>query len=167
MPLIRVYRDGNVIKSVFFAGEAISHLASLEIASGGGRYVRPGSDTYECRAAGVAIGGVSSGELVRAVTQGIVSGVICIGPVNAGDRVTLASGGRITPLNTITPLINLISGTMASGQVGVDLQALSCTSGLVSGVTGIRPFDTAMVLGKAIASGLSGYGVQLLVTLGG
>ena len=82
--------------------------------------------------------------------------------------MTLASGGRIVAFNTITPLIDLLSGTMASGAVGVDGQALVGTSGLISGVTGIRAINTAQVLGKALASGGGpGSGIPILVTLGG
>ena len=108
----------------------------------------------------------------------------------------LASGpGLIGPFNTITPAgaisgyvpnisgwINLISGGVASGNVTVGVGFLASTSGLVSGLGGVdiitqpifssgffvgTAFNTARVLGKALASGGVGSGIPVLVALGG
>ncbi|MBA7608863.1 hypothetical protein ES703_16047 [subsurface metagenome] len=171
MPLLKIQSYPGV-RQVFIASEDISHLAVVEISSAGPQYVKSGVSGVSGRVAGVLYGAVTSalgsGKVCRVVTQGIVSGVVCASSIEAGDRVTLASGGRIAAFNTITPLIDLLSGTMASGAVGVDGQALVGTSGLISGVTGIRAINTAQVLGKALASGGgAGSGIPILVTLGG
>ncbi len=157
---------------VFIASEDISHLRVIAIHEAGPRYVELGRNADQAKVCGVAFGSVSSGGIVRAVTQGIVSGVICALAVNAGDRVTCASAGYITPLNSITPAgtINLVSGVVG-GNVTVQGSdtALGWTSGLASGITGFAgtAFNTARVLGKALASGGAGSGIPLLVTLGG
>lgn len=170
MPLLKIQKYPG-FRQVFIAGEAISHLAVVEISSYGPQYVKSGISGVSGRVAGVLYGAVTSalgsGKVCRVVTQGIVSGVVCADVIEAGDRVTLASGGRIEAFNTITPLIDLLSGTIASGAVGVDEKGLVGTSGLISGVTGIRAINTAQVLGKALASGGLGSGIPILITLGG
>jgi len=165
MPLLRIDHYPGV-KHIFIAGEDISDLATVELVAGE-RLVRMGSTGNECIAAGVARGAVVTSALVRVVTQGILSGVkVASGyTVAAKDTLAIATSGCVVPFNTITPLINLLSGTMASGAVGVDGQALVGTSGLISGVTGIVPFSTGRVLGRALTSGASGFPLQMLVCL--
>ena len=170
--LIRVQRYPGV-RQVFIASEEISHLAVIAINETGPRYAELGTNADQAKVCGVAYGAVSgavSGKPFRAVTEGIVSGVAIATDVNAGDRVTCASAGKITPINTVTHTVNLISG-LVGGAVTAQASdgALGHTSGILSGLTGIQPVDTARVLGKALASGfvLSGHAIPLLVTLGG
>lgn len=165
MPLLRIEHYPGV-KQVFIASEAISHLAVVEISPAGPQYVKSGVFGTSGGVAGVLYGAVtsalSSGKICRVVTQGIVSGVVCASSINAGDRVTLASGGRIAAFNTITVL----------GAGGGLVSGLQAASGIISGwattlVSG-TPFNTAQVLGKALASGGgAGSGIPVLVTLGG
>jgi hypothetical protein len=178
MPLLRVQHYPG-FKQVFIAAEAISRLAVIEVSLAGARYVKLGTDTTPERVIGVAIESVSSGQLLRAITHGVVSGLICGGTVNAGDRLGLASGGRVQALNTIplsgyvaAPLLDLVSGGVASGSVTVGIGALACTSGFVSGLTGIRSpqfssglVQTGRMLGRALTSGGVGQGIQAMVSL--
>lgn len=184
MPLIRIQSYPGV-RQVFIAAEDISHLAVIACSSEGIRRVALGTNAKQAEVCGVAYGAVSgviSGKVIRAVTHGIVSGLICAVKVSAGDRVTCASAGKIAPLNTISPTISgfatlhLISG-LVGGEVTVQATpggALGWTSGIASGLTGIQfssgkvtPFDTAKILGKALTSGAIGAGIPVLVTLGG
>ena len=162
MPLIRIQRDKG-IKQVFIAAEGIADLASVELVAGE-RQVSMGATGHEHLAAGVARGSASSGDLVRVITDGIVSGVkIASGyTVAYGDRLTIATSGQVVPLNTLTA--NLISGGGASGALVIDSQ-FAGTSGILTGVnTGI---NTGRVLGKALTSGGSGMAaIQMLVSLG-
>lgn len=187
------------VKLMFIATEEVRHLDAVAIVSGanlmgtaGYNYVelggRAAADICPERAAGIAFGaysGTVSGKIIRVVTQGIVSGVICGADVAVGDRLMLASAGRVMPLNTITPVGGISGGVsvnLASGLVGggVTLQAtagaLGWASGSASGLTGVSfvsgryvgtAFNTARVLGKALASGAAGRGIPILVTLGG
>jgi len=161
MPLIRIQTDQG-IKRVLIAGDGIADLATVELLPGA-RQVRMGVTGNEHLGGGVARGAVVSGALVRVVVEGIVSGVTTADLVAAGDRLTIAHSGCVVPLNTISPLMNLISGGGVAGGVAVDDTVLSCTSGITSGVTGAW-FPTGRVLGKALTSGLSGYGIQMLVS---
>lgn len=184
MPLLKIQSYPGV-REIFIASEAISDLATVELVVGPGRRVAMGSTTRQELAAGVARGGVVSGALIRVVTHGIVSGVKTDQDVNAGDRLAIATSGMVTPFNTITPEgnvsgyvpINLASGGGLSGMIGVgDGPALVITSGgSRSGVTGAQfssgalagtAFNTGRVVGKALTSGLSGLGIQVLVSLG-
>jgi len=206
MPLIRIQRFPGV-RQVFIATEEISHLAVIAINETGPRYVELGTNADQALVCGVAYGSVSgivSGQAIRAVTEGIVSGVAIAVDINAGDRVACASAGKIAPLNTITPVgsisggvLGFTSGLIAAGATGFFSGRI--TSGVLSGVaSGFSPllsgavaldeiyisgavagsfsgaiigtsFNTARVLGKALASGfvLSGHTVPVLVTLGG
>lgn len=178
MPLVIISEKAG-IKKQYKAGEGLSQHAVIYLSDAD--YVNEVDDTHRAQmvgvAEGIASGGVASGDPVRVVGFGVVSGVICAAAVSPGDRVTgtemtsgagLASGkGKITPINTISPVIDLISGTLANGGVGVDDTALSLTSGVLSGVTGVRAWNTGEVLGKILTSGGVGSGVQLLVTLRG
>ena len=157
MALLRIQHEQG-IKHIFIASDNISDLATVELLPGTARYVAMGSDTNPHLAAGVARGTVTSGQIVRVITQGFVSGVKCAAAVQAGDRLTIATSGRVTPFNTITPagaisgyVTGAISGyvpaplmDLASGGVGgaltaqVTAGALGWASGLASGLTGIR-----------------------------
>jgi len=189
MPLLRIQHYPG-IKQVFIAAEYIADLATVElVTTGSGRRVALGTTGHEQLAAGVARGEVSSGGIVYVITDGIVSGVKAIQDINAGNRLTIATSGRVTSLNDITPTgaisgyvpaptINLISGGGASGGIVVD-SALAGTSGALTGVTGVQApqfgsgsfvgaaFNTGRVIGKALTSGLSGFGIQMLVNLAG
>ena len=182
MPLIRIQSYPGV-RQVFIASEEISHLAVIAINETGPRYVELGTNADQAKVCGVAYGAVSgivSGQVIRAVTQGIVSGVALATDVLAGDRVTCASAGLITPINTITPA-GAISGYIPAGATGLT-SGIQAASGVISGFATIATpsifssgaivgtaFNTARVLGKALASGfvLSGHTVPILVCLGG
>jgi hypothetical protein len=165
MPLLRIYNQPN-LQQVFIASEAISDLAAIEISTVGLDYVRQARDTNPERAVGVARGGVSSGQLVRAVVQGIVSGVACAAAVNAGDRLMIASGGFVTPLNSITAA-GLFSG-IAGGLVSGIQTASGAISGYatinLSGYATMTAFNTGRVIGKALTSAMAGSGLVMLVT---
>ena len=166
MPLIRIQSYPGV-RQVFIASEEISHLAVISINKTGPRYVELGTNALQELVCGVAYGAVSgtvSGGIIRAVTQGIVSGVALAADVMAGDRVACASAGKITPLNSIQPA-GLVSGLTGSGHLILS----GIGGGIISGYATAVAFNTARVLGKALASGfvLSGHTVPVLVTLGG
>lgn len=177
--MLTVISEKAGVRKVYKAGEGLSQHAVVYLSDA--EFVKEVDDTHRPEMVGVGegiiSGGVASGDPVRVVGFGPVSGVICAAAVVPGDRVTgtglgsgagLASGkGKITPINTISPVIDLISGTLANGDIGVDGTALSLTSGVLSGVTGVRAWNTGEVLGKILTSGGVGSGVQLLVTLGG
>lgn len=164
------------VREVHKAGEGLSQHAVVYLSDA--EFVKEVDDTHRPEMVGVGegiiSGGVASGDPVRVMGFGVVSGVICAAAVVPGDRVTgteltsgagFASGkGKIRPINIMSGLVNLISGTLASGAVGVDGSELSCTSGIVSGVTGIY-HDTGKVLGRVLTSGGPGSGIMLLVTL--
>ena len=157
MPLIRIQKEKG-IKHIFIAGEGIGDLATVELMPGE-RQVKMGATGDEHLAAGVTRGSAVSGNLVRVITQGIVSGVKTAQVVNAGDRLALATSGAVTPLNSIA--VNISGGGLVSG--------IQAASGIISGwaqavVSGY--FNTGQVLGKALTSGLSGLGISMLVTLG-
>lgn len=151
MPLLRIVHQPGLTQT-FIASEAISDLATIEISTAGLQYVQQARDANPERAAGVARGGVSSGELVRAIVQGIVSGVICAAAVQAGDRLMIASGGRVTPLNTITPA-GAISGyapvTAISGFIP------TTGTGLLSGLTGAGHLILSGYAGGILSGGIS------------
>ena len=163
-------------KQVLIAADIISRLAVIEISSVGPGYV----DSYGTNpqnVVGVAAGDALSGQPIKAVTHGLVSGVICASAVNAGDRVGSAVSGQIQSLNTIpvsgfvpAPLLDLISGGVGSGSIVMGASRLACTSGLQSGLTGIRAPQfgsglalTGLVLGRALGSGGVGSGIQVMV----
>ena len=165
MPLLKIQSyPGN--RQVFIAGEGIADLATVELVHGE-RQVRMGSTDNRCLAAGVARGQAVSGALVYVIVHGVLSGVKTANDakVDAADTLAIATSGRVAPFNFIAPLINLISGAMFSGAVGVDGQALVITSGPISGVTGIQTIATARVVGRALTSGGSGAAIQMLVSL--
>ena len=174
MPLLKIQSYPG-FKQVFIAGEGIADLATVELLPGE-RQVRMGHTGNEHLAAGVARGEVASGALVRVVTQGIVSGVKTAldAEVLAGDRLTIATSGVVVPLNTIAPYAasGNIYGTLASGSVRVSfVSGEALLSGVVSGSAFIvasgaplgTAFNTGRVLGKALTSGGSGTGIQMLV----
>lgn len=165
MPLLRIQSYPG-FKQVFIAGEGIADLATVELLPGA-RQVRMGQTGDEHLAAGVARGSAVSGALARVITQGIVSGVKTALAVQAGDRLTIATSGRVVPLNTIQP-------TAVSGAIFGLTSGVQVASGIISGYTSIiasgqpigAAFNTGRVLGRALTSGLSGLGIQMLVSLG-
>jgi hypothetical protein len=159
MPLIRIQKEHG-IKHVFIAAEGIADLATVELVPGE-RQIKMGTTGDEHLAAGVSRGSALSGKLVRVITQGIVSGVKTAQAVNAGDRLTIATSGMVTPFNTFS-VSGLVSGLTASGWLtSGDWTA----SGLrISGwVTASQ--NTGRLIGKALTSGFSGLGIQMLVCL--
>lgn len=178
--MLKIITEKGGVKTQYKAGEGISQHAVVYLSDAD--WVKEIDVSNRPAVVGVAegviSGGVASGDPVRVVQLGVVSGVICTEAIVPGDRVVgteltsgagLASGkGKIAKQNTYTPVIDLISGTFTAGGVGVDAtNALSLSSGVLSGVTGIRAWNTAEILGKALTSGGTGSGIQLLVTLGG
>lgn len=185
MPLIRIQKDRG-IKHIFIASDNIADLAALELVPGE-RQVGMGATGNEHLAAGVSRGSANSGKLVRVITQGIISGVKTAQDVEAGDRLTIAVSGFVTPLNTITP-VGAISGYIPSGATGL-ISGISASGMIASGTWGFSgfiasgfatistpsifssgaftgtAFNTGRVLGRALTSGLSGLGIQMLVSL--
>jgi len=184
MPL-HIITEKAGIKKVYKAGEAIAQHCVVYLSDSD--WVKIGDVTNRLAVIGVVdgvkSGGVASGDPVRVMQFGVVSGVICDAAILPGDRAIAARSGRITPLGvgvsgyvtTVSGYINLLSGTGASGNVVLDDGALACTSGVVSGVAGyyitVQPtFASGLreaVIGRALVSGGAGSGIQLLVTLGG
>jgi len=166
MPLLKIQSYPG-FKEIFIASDTISDLATVELVVGPGRRVAMGSTTNQHLAAGVARGAVVSGALARVVTHGIVSGVKTDRDVNAGDRLAIATSGVVTPLNTIQP-------TAVSGLIGGLVSGVQTASGIISGYASIiasgdptgAAFNTGRVVGKALTSGQSGLGIQMLVSLG-
>ena len=156
------------VKQIFYATEEVRHLDAVALVSGaiGLNYAELGREYLSGHiAAGIAYGAVSgtvSGQIIRVVTHGIVSGVRLGIGAGVGDRLALASAGRVMPLNTISPEITLISGGALAGGAGVDDTALSCSSGITSGVTGAW-FPTGQSFAKALYSGAAGDGIPILV----
>lgn len=152
MPLIKIQRDQG-IKHVFIAGEGIADLASLELVAGE-RQVKMGATDDEHLAAGVSRGSASSGDLVRVIAQGIVSGVkIASGyTVAYGDRLMLATSGAVRPLNTITPA-GAISGYI-TGAISGYITVTGSISGYVTGV--ISGYVTGDISGY-VTGNISGY----------
>jgi len=185
MPL-HIITEKAGIKKVYKAGEAIAQHCVVYLSDSD--WVKIGDATNRLAVIGVVdgvkSGGIASGDPVRVMQFGVVSGPICDAAVLPGDRVIAARSGRITPLvvggisgyvTTVSGYINLRSGTGTSGDVVLDGGNLACTSGIVSGVAGyyitVQPtlasgFREA-VIGRALVSGGAGSGIQLLVTLGG
>jgi len=170
MALLKIKNQGN-IKQVFVAAMTISDLATVELSPGAAsalRQVTMGSDSNPHLAAGVARGGVSSGDLVHILTHGFASGVVvATSAVQAGDRLQIATSGRVNPFNTITPAgYPLVSG-------GGLVSGLQAASGIISGYATVNisgafvgtAYNTGRVLGRALTSGGSGIGIQVLVTL--
>lgn len=178
MPLVRIQRDRGT-KQIFIAANNIGDLATVEIVAGtaGQAQVQMGADGDEHLAAGVSRGSATSGQLVRVITGGIVSGVKTNQAVQAGDRLAIATSGMVTPFNTITPA-GAVSGYIPAGATGI-VSGIQVASGDISGLATIdtpsqfssgsfagTAFNTGRVVGKALTSGLSGLGIQMLVCLG-
>jgi hypothetical protein len=168
MPLLRIYRQPG-LKQVFIASEAISDLATIEISTVGPEYVQQARDTNPEWAVGVARGSVASGGLVRAIVEGIVSGVICAAAVNAGDRLMIASGGMVTPLNTITAagLFSGIGGGVVSGIMAASGIISGYATVNLSGYATMTAFNTTRVIGKALTSAGAGSGLIMFVGIAG
>lgn len=160
MPLIRIQHYPGV-KQIFTAAEGIADLATIEIVPGsvGQAQVKMGTTGDEHLAVGVSRGSVSSGDLVRVITQGIVSGVITAQAVQAGDRLTIATSGVVTPFNTFS-VSGLVSGVIASGWLTSG--QWDASGRIISGfVTASQ--KTGRFIGRALTSGLSGLGIMMLV----
>ncbi|GAJ03299.1 unnamed protein product [marine sediment metagenome] len=177
MPLLKIQSYPG-FRQVFIASDTISDLATVELVVGPGRRVAMGSTANQHLAAGVARGAVVSGALVRVVTHGIVSGVKTDRDINAGDRLAIATSGMVTPLNTIQPtavsgdirgLVSglTVSGWLASGDWTASGLVLSGYAAIIaSGQLIGAAFNTGRIVGKALTSGESGLGIQMLVSPG-
>lgn len=118
---------------------------------------------------------VDSGDRLTIAHSGCV---VSLNSITPGGSIS----GHIFGFTSGYLLMNLVSGAGASGGVGVGGAGLSCTSGPLSGVIGAifasglidmslssgtfvgTPFYTGRVIGKALTSGLSGLGIQMLVS---
>ena len=162
MPLVIVKGSPGRVEEIFIAAEPIGTLATVYITPGS-REVREGDTQYQAQRAGVSIAGAVSGAVVRVVTAGFVSGVVCASGVVPGDRIaiacqsgggftsgTLASGmGKITPFNTITP-----AGTISRVSGSIYLTSGAMVSGGISGHIGI---DGTALFHQALMSGVDGF----------
>jgi len=130
---ITVIKGPDGIRTLFTASGPITQLRSLQILSGVAKIVEEATSGQQDRGCGVAAETVVSGDLIRVLTQGFASGVICGSGINAGQAVqTMATSGVISGTGHIAPLLSGV-GTM---------------------------------LGKALMSGATGSGIQILVDLG-
>lgn len=105
---ITVIKGPDGVRTLFTATETIIQGRVLKVATGTKRVGLLASG-FETKVAGVAAEGVSSGALVRVVTQGVVSGIRCTASVSEGQPVQGAqgtsglisgSGGYIIPLTS-------------------------------------------------------------------
>ena len=125
MSLIKISHEGN-IKHVYQAAMGLSDLATVELtpgAAGGIGRVTMGSDSNPQLAAGVVRGQVNSGDLVRVVSLGEVSGVrVATSAVQAGNRLQIATSGRVNPL--INPALSGVSvgRSITSGGSGAGIR---------------------------------------------
>lgn len=132
---ITVIKGPDGIRTLFTASGPITQLRSLQILilSGVAKIVEEATSGQQDRGCGVAAESVASGDLIKVLTQGLASGVICGSGINAGQAVqTMATSGVISGTGHIAPLL--------------------------SGV--------GAMLGKAVMSGGTGSGIQILVDLG-
>lgn len=130
---ITVIKGPEGVRTLFTASGPITQLRSLQILSGAAKIVEEATSGQQSRGCGVAAETVVSGDLIRVITQGLASGVICGSGIKAGQAVqTMATSGVISGIGHIAPLL--------------------------SGV--------GSMLGKALMSGGTGSGIQILVDLG-
>ncbi|GAH19516.1 unnamed protein product, partial [marine sediment metagenome] len=74
---ITIIKGPEGIRTVFSAYGTITQLRSLQFISGEAKLVGEAMSGYPSRAAGVAAETAVSGDLIRAITHGLASGVIC------------------------------------------------------------------------------------------
>jgi len=130
---ITIIKGPDGVRTLFSSYGTITQLMSLKFGSGGAKLVEEAMSGYPERAAGVAAESVASGDLIRVITHGLASGVICASSVIPGQALELVAA------------TGLSSGT---GHIGPLLSGVGC------------------MLGKAVMSGGTGSGIQILVDLG-
>ena len=130
---ISIIKGPEGIRTLFTASGPITQLRSLQILSGAAtKIVEEATSGQRVRGCGVAAESVVSGDLIRVITQGLASGVICGSGINAGQAVqAFASSGLISGTGHIAPLLSglgamlgkaVMSGARGSGiQILVDL----------------------------------------------
>lgn len=113
---ITIIKGPEGIRTVFSAYGPITQLRSLQFISGEDKLVGEAMSGYPGRAAGVAAETVASGDLIRAITHGLASGVICASSVIPGQGLQLvAASGLISGTGHIGPLL---SGTYDGRMLG-------------------------------------------------
>ena len=161
MALVRVRTSR--ITEIFIAEEPIGALTSVCLGTAG-KSIKGGSSATQEFVAGISIAGGALSAAIRVVTHGIVSGVICGTLVSAGDRLTSYTSGKVTPINTITPagaisgLITAVAASVAvSGYISHVSGWLNLFSGAItSGFIGVDA-NTRLALSGAQLSGLGGF----------
>lgn len=101
---ITIIKGPEGIRTVFSAVETITQFRTVQLASGFTKSVKEVVSGYPELGGGVAAESVVSGDLIRVITGGLVSGVICASGVSFGDilQVFAASGlgsgtGHVAP----------------------------------------------------------------------
>ncbi|GAH19522.1 unnamed protein product [marine sediment metagenome] len=113
---ITIIKGPEGIRTVFSAYGTITQLRSLQFISGEAKLVGEAMSGYPSRAAGVAAETAVSGDLIRAITHGLASGVICASSVIPGQGLQLvAASGLISGTGHIGPLL---SGTYDGRMLG-------------------------------------------------
>ena len=104
---ITVIKGPEGVRTVFSAYGPITQLRSLQFISGDAKLVGEAVSGYPGRPAGVAAETVVSGDLIRAITGGLVSGVICASGVTPGQSLELvAASGLISGTGHVGPLLS-------------------------------------------------------------
>ena len=126
---ITIIKGPEGIRTVFSAYGPITQLRSLQFISGEDKLVGEAMSGYPGRAAGVAAESVVSGDLIRAITHGLASGVICASSVIPGQGLQLvAASGLISGTGHIGPLLSGVGAMLGkaamSGGRGSGIAAL-------------------------------------------
>lgn len=113
---ITIIKGPEGVRTVFSAYGAITQLRSLQFISGASNLVGEALSGSPELAAGVAAETCASGDLIRAITHGLVSGVIVASGVTPGQSLELvAASGLISGTGHIGPLL---SGTYDGRMLG-------------------------------------------------
>lgn len=126
---ITVIKGPEGIRTLFTASGPITQLRSLQILSGASKIIEEATSGQQDRGCGVAAETVVSGDLIRVLTQGLASGVICGSGINAGQAVqTMATSGVISGTGHIAPLLSgvgaMLGKSVMSGGTGSGIQIL-------------------------------------------
>lgn len=126
---ITIIKGPEGIRTIFSAYGPITQLRTLQFISGvAAKVVGEAMSGYPDRAAGVAAETVASGDLIRVITHGLASGVICASGVTLGQAVELvARVGLISGTGHIGPLL---SGTYDGRMLGKALNSGGTGSGI-------------------------------------
>ncbi|GAI08163.1 unnamed protein product [marine sediment metagenome] len=126
---ITVIKGPEGIRTLFTASSPITQLRSLQILSGASKIVEEATSGQQDRCCGVAAETVASGDLIRVITQGLASGVICGSGINAGQAVqTMATSGVVSGTGHIAPLLSgvgaMLGKSVMSGGTGSGIAIL-------------------------------------------